>query len=72
MYPPCTISPALVARARADQVATLYAHVHLTFGIPRGEPIVSDYLVEGSPLRALRGAHNARLVLEAGFTAVKV
>lgn len=30
MYPPCTISPALVARARADQVATLYAHVHLT------------------------------------------
>ena len=30
MYPPCTISPALVARARADQVATLYAHIHLT------------------------------------------
>jgi signal transduction histidine kinase/CheY-like chemotaxis protein len=30
VYPPCTISPALVARARADQVATLYAHVHLT------------------------------------------
>ncbi|MBU6483347.1 MAG: response regulator [Betaproteobacteria bacterium] len=30
MYPPCTVSPALVARARADQVATLYAHVHLT------------------------------------------
>ena len=30
MYPPCTTSPALVSRARADQVATLYAHVHLT------------------------------------------
>jgi imidazolonepropionase-like amidohydrolase len=47
------------------------AHVHLTFGIPRGQPIVADYLVEGSPLRTLRGAHNARLVLEAGFTSVK-
>lgn len=47
------------------------AHVHLTFGIPTGQPIVSNYLVEGSPLRSLRGAHNARVVLEAGFTAVK-
>jgi signal transduction histidine kinase/CheY-like chemotaxis protein len=30
MYLPCSTSPALVARARADQVATLFAHVHLT------------------------------------------
>jgi signal transduction histidine kinase/FixJ family two-component response regulator len=30
MYPPCSPSPELLARARADQVATLYAHVHYT------------------------------------------
>lgn len=47
------------------------AHVHLTFGVATGQPIVTNYLVEGSPLRSLHGAMNARLVLEAGFTAVK-
>ncbi|HEX8738829.1 MAG TPA: ATP-binding protein [Casimicrobiaceae bacterium] len=30
MYPPCSPNPALLARARADQVATLYAHAHYT------------------------------------------
>jgi signal transduction histidine kinase/CheY-like chemotaxis protein len=30
MSPLAAISPALIARARADQVATLYAHAHLT------------------------------------------
>jgi len=30
MYPPCSPNPELLARARADQVATLYAHVHYT------------------------------------------
>jgi imidazolonepropionase-like amidohydrolase len=47
------------------------AHVHLTLGVGKGQDIFGDYLREGSPLRSLRGAHNARLVLEAGFTAVK-
>lgn len=30
MYPPCSPNAELLARARADQVATLYAHVHYT------------------------------------------
>lgn len=30
MYPPCSPNSALLARAHADQVATLYAHVHFT------------------------------------------
>jgi imidazolonepropionase-like amidohydrolase len=47
------------------------AHVHLTLGVRKGESITASYLAEGSPLRGLRGAHNARAVLEAGFTGVK-
>src|SRR3972149_460431 len=38
-------------------------------GIPAA--VTTPYLSESSALRALRGAHNARVVLEAGFTAVK-
>src|SRR5574340_1310904 len=30
MYPPCSPNPALLARAHADQVDTLFAHVHYT------------------------------------------
>lgn len=51
------------------------AHTHLTFGYPADPPpgfgIEAAYLKEGSAFRALRGAWNARLVLEAGFTVVK-
>lgn len=48
------------------------AHVHLTFSSgPLSGGISGSYLAEGSGFRALRGAHNARIVLEAGFTAVK-
>ncbi len=47
------------------------AHVHLTFSVPGGASLVSVYLSESSGLRALRGAYNARVVLEAGFTVVK-
>ena len=48
------------------------AHTHLTFSLPLGSiSIDSSYLKESSALRALLGARNARLVLEAGFTTVK-
>jgi imidazolonepropionase-like amidohydrolase len=48
------------------------AHVHLTYGAAPGPfNLIADYLRDGSGLRALRGAKNARETLEAGFTAVK-
>jgi imidazolonepropionase-like amidohydrolase len=49
------------------------AHVHLTAGPPPGLPasVIAPYLSESSALRALRGAHHARAVLMAGFTAVR-
>lgn len=49
------------------------AHAHLTAGPPPGmpNPVIAPYISESTALRALRGAHNARVVLEAGFTAVK-
>lgn len=49
------------------------AHTHLTAGPAPGipSPVITPYLSESSGLRALRGAHNAGIVLEAGFTAVK-
>ncbi len=47
------------------------AHVHLTYGVPGALALITPYLSESSGLRALRGAHNARVVLEAGFTTVK-
>jgi len=46
-------------------------HTHLTFQLPSGEDVVASYLKESSALRALRGARNARDVLEAGFTTVR-
>ena len=48
------------------------AHVHLTYGVAPGAfNLVGAYLDEGTGLRALHGARNAKHVLEAGFTAVK-
>jgi imidazolonepropionase-like amidohydrolase len=48
------------------------AHTHLTFSeIPGKAPFEASYLKEGSPLRALRGLHNAEIILQAGFTAVR-
>lgn len=49
------------------------AHTHLTAGPAPGIPasVITPYLSESTALRALRGAHHARAVLEAGFTAVK-
>jgi imidazolonepropionase-like amidohydrolase len=47
------------------------AHVHLTLGGPPPLSLEGSYAHEGSALRALRGAKNARDVLFAGFTAVK-
>ena len=49
------------------------AHAHLTAGPAPGIPfpVTTPYLSESTALRALRGLHNARAVLEAGFTAVK-
>ncbi len=47
------------------------AHTHVTFSLPSGLNIEGSYLVESSGFRALLGAHNARLILEAGFTTVK-
>jgi imidazolonepropionase-like amidohydrolase len=49
------------------------AHAHLTVGPAPGipEPVTTPYLLESTALRAMRGLHNARVVLEAGFTAVK-
>ncbi len=47
------------------------AHTHITFG--QGPPIniEASYLAESSALRALRGLHNARAVLEKGFTTIR-
>ena len=49
------------------------AHVHLTAGPVPGLPaaVITPYLSESSGLRALRGAHHARAVLMAGFTAAR-
>ncbi len=48
------------------------AHTHLTVGPPPGDvALIDPYLKEGTALRALRGAMNARNVLEVGFTAVR-
>jgi imidazolonepropionase-like amidohydrolase len=48
------------------------AHVHITYGLPPGNfRLIDAYLSEGTGLRALRGARNAKDVLEAGFTSVK-
>jgi imidazolonepropionase-like amidohydrolase len=48
------------------------AHTHLTLTeIPGKAPFEASYLREGSPLRALRGLHNAEIILQAGFTTVR-
>ena len=48
------------------------AHTHLTLSeIPGKAPFEASYLKEGSPLRALRGLHNAQIILQAGFTTVR-
>ena len=47
------------------------AHAHITVGPPPNTGLMTPYLSESSALRALRGARNARIMLEAGFTAVK-
>ena len=49
------------------------AHTHLTAGPAPGTPaaIITPYLMESTALRALRGAHHARVLLEAGITVVK-
>ncbi len=52
------------------------AHVHLTFNMPPHIPqsvrqLAISYINESTALRALLGMHNARLVLEAGFTTLK-
>jgi imidazolonepropionase-like amidohydrolase len=48
------------------------AHTHLTLSeIPGKAPFEASYLKEGSPLRALRGLHNAEIILQAGFTTVR-
>jgi imidazolonepropionase-like amidohydrolase len=47
------------------------AHVHLSFNAPQGSSYGQEYLTESSGFRALRGAFNARLVLESGFTTVR-
>ena len=48
------------------------AHVHLTTAVPpHAQGPDTQWLREDTALRALRGARNARLVLQAGFTTVK-
>jgi len=48
------------------------AHTHLTFSeVPGKAPFEAAYLKEGSALRALRGLHNAQIILQAGFTTVR-
>ncbi len=47
------------------------AHTHITVGPPPKTSIIEPYLAESSAYRALRGAKNARIMLEAGFTAAK-
>lgn len=51
------------------------AHTHITMNlppVPKRVAVWEAYLVrESSALRALRGAHNGRLMLEAGFTTLR-
>jgi imidazolonepropionase-like amidohydrolase len=48
------------------------AHTHMTLSeIPGKAPFEASYLKEGSALRALRGLHNAQIVLQAGFTTLR-
>ena len=47
------------------------AHTHLTTGARPGEYLDAPWTRESTALRALRGARNARVVLEAGFTTVR-
>jgi imidazolonepropionase-like amidohydrolase len=48
------------------------AHTHLTLTEVTGDaPFESFYLSESTAYRALRGMHNARTLLERGFTAVR-
>lgn len=55
------------------------AHVHLTVGLPLGSDFTqggahgaaASYYMESTALRTLRGLHNAKLMLEAGFTTVR-
>jgi imidazolonepropionase-like amidohydrolase len=48
------------------------AHTHITFQeIPGKAPFEAMYLKEASPFRALRGLHNAGVLLNAGFTTVR-
>ena len=48
------------------------AHTHLTLNFsPNSFDLGSIYLQESTALRALRGMHNARILLKAGFTTVK-
>lgn len=47
------------------------AHAHITVGPPPNTILIAPYLSESTAFRALRGARNARIVLEAGFTAMK-
>lgn len=49
----------------------LDAHTHLTTGVQPGRGLFDHYVQESSALRALRGARNARIVLNAGFTTVR-
>jgi imidazolonepropionase-like amidohydrolase len=48
------------------------AHTHITFQeIPGKAPFEAMYLKESSPFRALRGLHNAGILLNAGFVTVR-
>ncbi len=50
------------------------AHTHITMNLPPAGPLPvwgSVLTQESSALRALRGAHNGRVLLEAGFTTVR-
>jgi imidazolonepropionase-like amidohydrolase len=48
------------------------AHTHLTLSeIPGKAPFEAAYLKDGSAFRALRGLHNAQILLQAGFTTVR-
>jgi imidazolonepropionase-like amidohydrolase len=48
------------------------AHTHITLSeIPGKAPFEASYLKEGSALRALRGLHNAEIILQAGFTTLR-
>lgn len=48
------------------------AHTHVTLSeIPGKAPFEASYLKEGSVYRALRGLHNAEIILRAGFTTLR-